>query len=437
MSKFKYKSWVGIASFAAGLFYVTSSLGAGVDNATLKGIQSYVKDNTKAQIALLNQLVEINSGTTNLKGVHQVGAVLEPEFQALGFKTYWAEEPVSMQRAGTLIAELPGKGPAILLIGHLDTVFPADSPFQHVTREGNDEKGPGVCDDKGGDVVILYALKALNAAHALEGKHIIVVLTGDEENSGKPSSISRKPLIDVAHNSAIALEFEGALTLNSVTIARRGIEDWTLTTTGKTGHSSGIFQARDGDGAIFEMARILDNFRTTFSKQAHLTVNPAIILGGTQVSFDDHDSDGTAAGRANVIAAKAIAQGDMRFMTDAQRVSTEKTMRQIVSQHLPITSATISFLAGIPAMPLSAGNQQLLAQYSQVSQLLGYGAVTADDPDARGASDISYVAGIVSANLAGLGPICHQPHSPDEKIDLHSISVETERTAVFILGWKG
>lgn len=415
-------------------FFCFTPVKAQSTTSTVQQIQQSVKNNAAAQLTLLKTLVNINSGTTNINGVHQTGLLLQSEFEKLGFKTYWKEEPADMQRAGTLIAEHKGsKGQTILLIGHLDTVFAANSPFQHFSRHDNIATGPGIGDDKGGDVVILYALKALQAAHALNDRNITVVLTGDEEDSGKPSSISRKPLIDAAQNANMALEFECALTPSSATIARRGISDWLINTTGQTGHSSNIFGEGVGDGAIYEMTRILDSIRVTLSKEPHITISPGLILGGTQVSFDNNNSEGNASGKANVIAAHATAEGDLRYLSEAQKISAKNTITQIVNQHLPTTSATIDFQDGIPAMSPSAGNEQLLTEYSKVSELLGYGNIIADDPDTRGASDIAYVASIVPANLAGLGPVCQHPHSPSESIDINTLLPATERAALLIL----
>ncbi len=238
------------------------------------------------QLSLLKKLVNINSGSTNIAGVHQVGELLRAPFEELGFKVHWVEQPSSMQRAGTWVAEHPGhKGKRLLLIGHLDTVFPIDSPFQHFALNGNIATGPGVLDDKGGDVVILFALKALQAVHALDDASITVILTGDEEDSGKPTTISRKPLIDAAHQSDIALDFESAVTLDTATIARRGISDWVITTEGNEAHSSQIFKNIAGFGAIYELVRILDTMRTQLSTEQYLTFSPGLILGGTTMTY--------------------------------------------------------------------------------------------------------------------------------------------------------
>lgn len=396
-------------------------------------IITYIKTHQTNQLALLEQLVNINSGSSNISGVMQVGALLQKEFEQLGFKVRWAELPKSMQRANTLIAERTGsKGKRILLIGHLDTVFAKNSPFQRFERKGDRATGPGVVDDKGGDVVIVYALKALNSIEALKDASITVVLTGDEEDSGKPSSISRKPLIDLAASVDVALDFESDVSQDTVSIARRGINLWEIVTEGKEGHSSAIFRPAVGDGAIFELARLLNTMRTDLSHEKHLTFNPGLILGGTQIHFKKNEAKGQAFGKDNVIANTAIATGDLRFLTPEQGEQAIQRMKAIVDNHLPKTQARINFTAGIPPMPPTPANAHLLKQYSRVSEDLGYGQISALDPDLRGAGDISHIALIVPANLVGLGPIGHNEHSEKETLEIPSLYMQTERAAVFI-----
>lgn len=398
-----------------------------------KRIQEYVIKQKQSQVALLKKLVNINSGTSNPQGVHKVGEIVRAEFNRLGFKTRWVALPANMHHAGTLIAERKGnKGKKILLIGHLDTVFPADGKFQRFVAEKNVAKGPGALDDKGGVVVILYALKALHAQHGLDGASITVVLTGDEEDSGKPTSISRKPLLDAAKNSDIALDFEGSISLTTSTIARRGITNWRIETEGKEAHSATIFQKDVGDGAIFEMARILNRIREEVLLVNGTTFNPGVITGGTKVTFDKKKSKGNAFGKQNVVAKQAVADGDFRFLTIAQQQSLKEKMTAIVSQHLPGTKAAITFEDAIPAMAPTTENLDLLKEYSAVSDDLGYGPVKPLPPEMRGAGDISHVAAIVRANLAGLGPTGFGAHSAAETVELDSLPIQTSRTAILL-----
>ncbi|TLY48636.1 MAG: M20 family metallopeptidase [Gammaproteobacteria bacterium] len=396
-------------------------------------IKAYIGKQQGEQLSLLEKLVNINSGTANIAGVNQIGEILKPSFEQLGFKTYWVEEPNYMKRAGTLVAEHSGTdGKRILLIGHLDTVFPKASPFQKFIRHGDRVTGPGVIDDKGGDVVILYALKSLQQAKVLNNMNITVILTGDEEDSGKPIRISRKPLFAAAQHSDIALGFEWATLPNTATIARRGIAHWQINSQGNDDHSMRIFQKPAGDGAIFELTRILDTMRKQMSAEKDLSFNPGLILAGTFINFNKNHFGGEAYGKDNIIAKNAIAIGDLRFITLQQEMSAKETITKIVKQHLPGTTAIVEFHEGIPSMPPTANNIKLLQKYSEVSRSLGYGPVTSLDPGLRGAADISHIAAITQAKLDGLGPLGTGAHSEKETLDIKSLSIQTQRAALLI-----
>lgn len=405
--------------------------------ATLSSMEMQIKDQVNnqsaAQINFLRNLVNINSGTSNQAGVIAVGEQLREEFEKLGFKTYWVEEPPSMHRAGTLIAERVGKkGKRILLIGHLDTVFSKDGKFQHFELKEYHAKGPGVGDDKGGLVVILYALKALQAVHALDDTTLTVVLTGDEEDSGKPTTVSRKALIQAANHKDVALDFEPAVTLATSTIARRGISQWTIEVKGNESHSATIFQKDVGVGAIFELARILDTMRKRFDQVQYLSFNPGIALGGTQVTYDNANSQGTAFGKQNVVAKSARVEGDFRYLSMKRKQLFETGMQAVVKNHLPGTISSMTFQDGMPAMLPTTGNLNLLKQYSKVSMDLGQGKIQPFNPGLRGAADIAYVAHIIPANLSGLGPVGIGGHTVVETVELTSLPIQTERAAILL-----
>lgn len=421
----------------AGILFLFFNLGIQIANANNltsveKQLTQYITTQSQEQLSLLEQLVNTNSGTTNLKGIYEVGNRVRQQLDQLGFKTFWVNEPPAMHRAGTLVAQRTGnKGKKLLLIGHLDTVFPADSSFQHFERQGDVATGPGVIDDKGGVVVILYALKALQEMHALDNANITVILTGDEEDSGKPTSISRKPLIDAAKNSDIALDFEWSITADTATIARRGIAHWTIETQGNEAHSSEIFQKKAGYGAIYELVRILDTMRTQLSGERFLSFSPGLFLGGTTIN-SKNDIQGAAFGKGNVIAKVAMANGDLRFISEQQKNAAEKKIAGIVTHHLPGTTASIIFQEGIPSMPPTPANKALLKQYSEVSEDLGQGVVHPLDPGSRGAGDISHIASIVNGALAGLGPVGTDAHSVKETLNIPSLSIQTQRASLLI-----
>ena len=399
---------------------------------TEKKIVKKVKAMDEAAIDFLEKVVNINSGTMNLDGVRKVGAEFDTAFQAIGFNTEWIEMPEEMNRAGHLFARIQGdKGKKLLLIGHLDTVFEADSPFQTFERDGDMAYAPGGNDMKGGNVVILYALKALHELNLLKDASITVAYTGDEERTGKPLSISRKDLIAAAKSSDIALGFETATGFNNVTIARRGASGWKVETAGKRAHSSGVFSERTGAGAIFELARILHRFYEEVRGEQYLTFNPGNLLGGTFVDYNSLKSSGTAFGKTNVVAQTAVVHGGLRFISEEQKENARAKMRAIVADHLPSTNATITFTDSYPAMGPTEENKALLKQLSEVSEALGFGEVEGYDPGRRGAADISFVADYVPG-LDGLGSMGKGAHTPQETVDLATFNALIQRTAVFI-----
>jgi glutamate carboxypeptidase len=388
-------------------------------------IASYIDAHQAEQVALLEKVVNVPSATENLAGVKQVGAIFKAQLEALGFTARWIDMPVEMKRAGHLLAERKGtKGKRLLLLGHIDTVLSGEK----FKREGNRAVGTGTVDMKAGDVVLLYALKALEAAGVLNGTRIAVMLTGDEETAGRPLEISRGDMIAAAKNADLALSFESAAG-NRATVGRRGSSNWSLEVTGQTGHSAGIFRDDAGAGAIFETARILDQFYEALHKEKYLTFNPSVIVGGTQASLKV--TDGTASGKTNVIPAKVLVTGDLRFISEQQKEAARAKMRDIVAHNLPRTSAKITFEDRYPAMTPNDGNYQLLKQLDQVSQDLGAGKMEALDPGERGAGDIAFVSHLIPG-LDGIGASGGGAHAPGEFVQLDSLPLLTKRAALLI-----
>ena len=396
-----------------------------------RAMAAYVDAHAEEAISLLERAVNINSGTMNLAGVRRVGDLFRAEFDALGFTTEWVDGS-SWQRAGHLVARHPGRGPKILLIGHLDTVFEPDSPFQKFERlDANTGRGPGVMDMKGGDVIIIQALKALREAKLLDEMHVVVVMTGDEEAAGRPLARARAALLAEAKGAAVAMGFEdGDGDPNHAVISRRGTTNWTLTVKGTPGHSSQIFKPELGAGAIYEAARILDAFRTRLSTEPYLTFNPGVMVGGTAADFDGVQSRGTAFGKSNVIAEHATVQGDLRALSADQFAKAQATMREIVKSSLPRTSAEIVFDEGYPPLAPSNGNEQLLAAFDRASRDLGLAPVTPVSPDRAGAADVSFIDGLVPMIMDAAGLKGRDGHTVTETADLRVLAIQAKRAAV-------
>lgn len=399
-----------------------------------KSMATTVDAEYERTVSLLQKLVDQNSGTMNLAGVRKVADMVRPEFEQLGFRVEW--KPMDRAgRAGHLIATHAGKpgGKRLLLIGHFDTVFEADSPFQKFERDGNRGHGPGAGDDKGGVVVMLAALRAMHAAGTLKDANIEAVLTGDEEDAGSPHEVSRADLVAAGKRADVALDFEGLSVEGGQdmgSIARRSVGDWTLTTRGKSGHSSRIFSESFGDGAVFEMARIIAAFRKELP-EPNLTFNVGLIGGGQAADLAADGSHIAAAGKSNIVPSVAVAKGDFRTLSPEQSERVVAKMKRIVAAHLPGTEAELAFEEGYPPMAPTAGNRALLARLNEINADLGLAKMPELDPLLRGAGDISFVAADVDG-LVGLGPSSSGDHTPNETVDLDSLRRQAKRAAILM-----
>lgn len=421
---------------AAALFALlaTTSAQAALSPAEQKMVAT-IDASQERDVALLQKLVDQNSGSRNFEGVRAVAAMMQAELEPLGFTVRWVPMPET-GRAGHLLAEHKGKGKHILLIGHMDTVFEKDSPFQKMTRKGDTVEGPGVSDMKGGLVIMLSALRAMKAAGTLRNADIKIVLSGDEESAGHPVEKARGDMIEAGKWADAALEFEGLAQGGGKdigSISRRGSITWTVTTTGHVAHSAGIFGKQDGFGANYELARIVDTFRREL-REPNLTYSVGLMLGGvtaTPSATGEEAAGGTAQGKANIIAGQGYATGDIRALSNDQAMRIEQKMRAIVADHLPNTGAEISFSEGYPAMAPTAGSRALLGQLNGVNTDLGLDQMGELDPMRRGAGDIAFVApytdGLVGTGAAGDGA-----HAIGETADLTSFPRQAKRAAILM-----
>jgi glutamate carboxypeptidase len=400
---------------------------------TEKKVLDYIKQHMPQALQLLAQTVNINSGSLNIDGVKKVGAIYGAELERAGLKSEWVNLPDSLHRAGHLVATKKGsKGKKVFIIGHLDTVFEPDMPA-NAWRILNDSTatGQGANDMKGGDVVVIVALQALQSLGLLNDASVTVYFTGDEERAGLPISVSRKDFIDRAKLCDVALGFEGAQGLNTIATARRGSSSWRLNVSAKTGHSAGVFSSGSGYGAIYEAARIVDQFRVQLSTEKYLTFNPGLIIGGSEIVYEEGKAKGEAIGKSNIISPAVVISGDLRFLTEAQKLAARDKMRAIVGNNLNGTTATIKFTDGIPSMEPTAGNNTILKVVDGVSKALGFGSTVAGNPGARGAGDISYIAKYVDC-IDGLGASGKGAHAPGETINLKEFPLLIQRAALLI-----
>lgn len=429
MNRFAFSFFIFLLVFAMSL---TSDASARQNlDETEQHLASFVDSRVEAAIDLLEEVVNINSGSMNFDGVRAVGAVFDEELTALGFETRWIDG-AAFDRAGHLFATRGSKGPHFLLIGHLDTVFETDSPFQKFERESEGRaKGPGIIDMKGGDVVMVETVRALQAAGVLDDMTVTIALIGDEESSGDPLELGRAALVQAAIESDVVMAFEpGDGDPGTAVLARRGFTGWELHTSGTRAHSSSVFSEETGYGSIYEAARILTRFQEELVGEELLTFNPGLILGGTAVEFDEENDRGSAFGKTNVVSEKTIVSGDLRTISPEQREVIKDRMRGLIKDNLPGTGASLTFRDSYPPMGQTEGNERLLDIFNQASQDAGYGPVIAGDPREAGAADVSFAAGHALMALDGLGMTGGGTHTTQEWADLSTLPMQTTRAAI-------
>jgi glutamate carboxypeptidase len=397
-----------------------------------KKLLELVDKNYQETVSLLEEVLNINSGSLNKEGVREVGRVFAREFEKIGFQTEWVEVPAEVNRAGHFVATRKGtKGKKLFLIGHIDTVFEKDMPFTPFTwLNDSTATGQGANDMKGGDVLVFASLKALHELGLLEDRTVTVYFMGDEESSGD-NELSRRDFIERSKSHDIALGYETAQGFNSVTVARRGSSGWTLKTTGRQSHSSGVFGQYAGYGAIYEASRILNEFREALAEEKYLTFNPGQFIGGSDISYDSETGKGEALGKTNIVAREAFVTGDLRFLGEAQKEAARAKMREIVAKNLHQTDAEITFRDGIPSMTPRPENYELAAVLNKVSLDMGLGEVKPGDPGSRGAADIAYVADILPG-LDGLGASGSGAHAPGETINMKQFPLLIKRNTLLL-----
>lgn len=414
---------------------LSSPAGAALGRAEVR-IAAAVDAGQARDFALLERLVNQNSGTRNFAGVEAVAGMMRQALEPLGFVVTWVPMPET-GRAGHLMAVHKGRGTHILLIGHMDTVFEKDSPFQRLVRKSDTiVEGPGVNDMKGGLVIMVGALRAMQAAGTLAHADIRIVLSGDEESVGHPADVARGDMIAAGKWADVALEFEGQAQENGQdigSISRRGSITWTLRTTGHVAHSAGVFGEDAGFGANYELARIVDAFRRDL-REPNLTYNVGLILGGTTATPRADAEEviaGSAEGKENITAGQGVATGDIRALSNDQAARIEDRMRAIVADHLPGTGAEISFSTGYPAMAPTAGSRALLAQLNAINGDLGLPRMGELDPMKRGAGDIAFVAPYTDG-LVGVGAVGSGAHAIGETADLSAFPRQEKRMAILM-----
>ncbi len=340
---------------------------------------------------LLERMVLIQSGTANKAGVDRMGRLVREALEGLPLEwTVHRQETVGDH----LVCSTPraDRQQAVLITGHMDTVFPADTDFNWFRREDGRVRGPGVIDMKGGLVVTIYAVRALAHAGLLEDLPLILLFNSDEE-TGSPTSI---PLLkELAARSVCGLVTECGGLQGQVVTGRRGKLGLRLDVHGRAGHAA--FAGGNKASAILELARLIQELEALNDPEQGVVVNVGRIEGGIG---------------PNSVAGHAMALVDTRYTTAAAGQRLYEQIADLVGQgRVEGTSSELQVTNERPVMAQSSANRQLFQLYREVAS--GYGLII-EEEFRQGVSDASTLAGEGLPVLDGLGPIGEHDHSDRE-----------------------
>ncbi len=363
---------------------------------------------------LLEALVRISSGSSNIQGNRRCLQVMAGGFAALGFRAALLGAPQGREHLLCRRDGQPG-APTLLLLGHTDTAYEDGHPFTGFWTEGGRARGPGVANMKGGLVVMLTVLDTLAELQLLDAFHIRALLTTDQED-GSPTS--REMVRTLASQAQLALVFEAARSDGSLVTSRRAAGRFTLDVTGRAAHAGAAHA--EGRNAILELAYKIPKVDGLTNPKRGITVNCGVVSGGS---------------RANVVAehARLVVDARCEGPMDAQFI--EKRLLEIADDVM-LRGCDTRVNGGFdrPAWPRTAATAELLATWARAGRALGLGPVVgAHAGDGSDAND-SHAAG--APTLDGLGPVGGGYHTDAEWADLRSFAERAALSATALALWR-
>jgi glutamate carboxypeptidase len=379
----------------------------GSSSPTVSDIRRQVERSYDAYVSDLHTLVDLDCGTFVPEGVNRVAGFMQERFEAAGWQV--ARVPHSPGQGGeerlgdAVIARLAGDAPGgrrVLLVGHMDTVFPAGTAAERPFRvDGSLALGPGVSDMKGGLLAGLYAVTALQATGFGDFGHIAYVCNPDEE-IGSPFS---GPLIlEQARDADLCLVLEGARENGDIVSARKGVTDVRISVFGRAAHA-GVEPER-GRSAILQAAHTILALHGLNGRWDGVTVNVGQISGGI---------------RPNVVAERCDLRVDVRVPTLAAQEEVFGEIELLLrTPVVPETRLEMIRGGGFPPMEKTEATGKLVERAQAIASEVGFDL---RDAATGGASDANPVAGIGVPVLDGLGPVGGGDHAPNEWLDLTSV----------------
>ncbi|MBY0095990.1 M20 family metallopeptidase [Mesobacillus maritimus] len=372
-------------------------------------MEEFINQKKAEMLELIEQLVNIDSGSYVKKGVDQIGSILNRKYEELGFVVEVNQE--EEYGNNLVIRHKNSIEPKIILLAHMDTVFPegtvAERPFR---IEGKRAYGPGVVDMKSSLVELLYAIKALLHSGSNSGENIEIILNGDEE-IGSPSS--RALIEERAEGKEYALVMEPARKDGSLVMARRGGGRYTLMVEGKAAHSG--IEPEKGRSAIEELAYKIIQLHDLTDHEKGMSVNVGLIEGGTAV---------------NTVSDSAVAHVDVRISEMEQGEYLEEKMKEIcATTDVPGTNVVLEGEIGRPPMEHNAQTKSLLHIIKDVGEEIG---VKISGTATGGGGDASFTAATGVATVDGLGPVGGNAHSDKEYLEIDTLPERTLLLAMTI-----
>jgi glutamate carboxypeptidase len=369
-------------------------------------------------IDTLREWVDLNTGSFNLVGLEEFATLLPERLTELGFKAdvrqgLEVELPDRGEiRTGPLvIARRPAQAsgaPRFLLVGHYDTVFEPDSPFQKFSVDPalpSRAYGPGAADMKGGLVILLYALRALHAHGELDRASWVVVLNGDEEIG----SLGSRALIEAEASEAdYGFVFESTHKGGAMVRSRRGLGQFHLRVTGVAAHAGNAH--RQGRSAIRTLAERVLEIEALTDYERGVTLNVGTIAGGT---------------KRNIVPERAVAWIDLRYDDSETGEQTRLQLEEIAARSSNGTQAELWGTLHRPPKPETPEVAALLERHRAVASDLGV-----ELPEALhsgGGTDGSLMGAVGLPTLDSVGAVGGGAHTTGEYVELDAL---TDRAAI-------
>ncbi|MEQ7127930.1 M20 family metallopeptidase [Actinopolymorpha sp. B11F2] len=371
-------------------------------------IRARLEARRQEMVDLLAEWVSIESGSDDPAGLAEMAGRLEQRFGELGTLT---RHPLGPEGAPHLSLTVPGAEPEsapVVVLGHYDTVWARGTLSRMPLRiEDGILTGPGSFDMKSGLVLLLYALRELEAQGRAPRRQVRILLSCDEEVS---SRTSRELIETAATGAAAAFVLESPLPGGALKTVRKGIATYRLAIGGRAAHAG--IEPDKGASAIVELAHQVQALHRLNDRERGTTVNVGVVRGGS---------------RPNVVAAHAEAEIDVRVATAAEASRVEQAITGLFPA-VTGTTLTVRVEASRPPMESTPASRQLFAHARAIAA--GMGAGDLGEGSTGGASDANLVAAMGVPTLDGLGPEGGGAHADHEHVLIESMP----RRAALIAG---